>query len=59
MALLILWSFHTGTSLETVLLEAAKGWQAQGVWTMGVVCGVWWPGWVVGGMTVLDEVVLK
>ena len=39
-----------GWSLEALLREMARGWVAQGVWTGLVLWGVWWPGWVVGGV---------
>ena len=44
--------WYEGRGLETVLLELAKGWMAQGVWTELVVWGVWWPAWIVGGTVV-------
>lgn len=33
-----------------LLLEMAKGWSAQGVYTAFVVWAVWWPAWVLGGV---------
>ena len=42
-------SAWVGRGLEWFLLEMAKGWVAQGVWTALVVWGVWWPAWVLGG----------
>jgi glycosylphosphatidylinositol transamidase len=44
------WSGEQG--LGAVLVELAKAWVAQGVWTEFVVWGVWWPGWVVAGTCV-------
>ena len=38
-----------GLGVEGLLVEMARGWVAQGVWTGLVVWGVWWPAWVVGG----------
>lgn len=38
--------------LDVVLVELAKGWVAQRVWTEFVLWGVWWPAWVVGGIVV-------
>lgn len=40
---------YFGKNIGWTLLEMAKGWSAQGVWTSIVVWGVWWPAWVVGG----------
>lgn len=40
---------HFVRDMEWVLLEMAKGWNAQGVWTSLVIWGVWWPAWVIGG----------
>ena len=46
---------YWGEAVETVLEEAAFGWNVQGMWTQVVVWGVWWPAWlatatvVVGG----------
>jgi glycosylphosphatidylinositol transamidase len=42
-------SWFSGRGLEGILLEVAKGWVAQGVWTSLVVWCVWWPAWVLGG----------
>jgi glycosylphosphatidylinositol transamidase len=36
--------------VEGMLVEMARGWVAQGVWTGLVVWGIWWPSWVIGGM---------
>ncbi|KAL3429675.1 Gaa1-like protein [Aspergillus tetrazonus] len=41
---------YFGVSLETVLTEAAFGWDVWGMWTQVVVWCVWWPAWVVGGV---------
>ncbi|KAL6239116.1 hypothetical protein BDW75DRAFT_227467 [Aspergillus navahoensis] len=41
---------YFGVSLETVLTEAAFGWDVWGMWTQVVVWCVWWPVWVVGGV---------
>lgn len=38
--------------VETVLTEAAFGWDVWGMWTQVVVWCVWWPAWVVGGAVV-------
>ena len=39
-----------GVSVEDVLVEAAFGWKAHGLWTQVVVWCVWWPAWTVGGV---------
>ncbi|KAL2828956.1 Gaa1-like protein [Aspergillus cavernicola] len=43
---------YYGVSVETVLTEAAFGWDVWGMWTQVVVWCVWWPAWVVGGAVV-------
>ncbi|KAL3491571.1 Gaa1-like protein [Aspergillus germanicus] len=43
---------YFGVSVETVLTEAAFGWNVWGMWTQVVVWCVWWPAWVVGGALV-------
>ncbi|KAL9047278.1 MAG: hypothetical protein Q9214_000103 [Letrouitia sp. 1 TL-2023] len=35
-----------------MLSEAAFGWKVSGLWTQVVVCCIWWPAWLVGGMIV-------
>lgn len=42
--------------LEWLLLEMAKAWSAQGVWTSLVVWGIWWPAWLIGGSALLSGV---
>ncbi|KAJ5088743.1 hypothetical protein N7456_012359 [Penicillium angulare] len=39
---------YTGVSVETVLTEAAYGWDVWGMWTQVVVWCVWWPAWLIG-----------
>ena len=39
-----------GVNVEDVLVEAAFGWQAHGLWTQVVVWCIWWPAWLVGGV---------
>ncbi|KAL4977456.1 Gaa1-like protein [Aspergillus desertorum] len=48
--LLLVGCKYFGFSLETVLTEAAFGWDVWGMWTQVVVWCVWWPAWVVGGV---------
>ncbi|KAF7115807.1 hypothetical protein CNMCM5793_003447 [Aspergillus hiratsukae] len=47
-AVLIGACWHSGVSVETVLTQAAFGWNVWGMWTQVVVWCVWWPAWVVG-----------
>ena len=37
-----------GVDVETVLTQAAFGWDVWGMWTQVIVWGVWWPAWVIG-----------
>ncbi len=37
-----------------LLLEMAKGWSVQGVYTSFVIWAVWWPAWVVGGIALFS-----
>ncbi|KAK5716471.1 Glycosyl phosphatidyl inositol protein transamidase complex subunit [Elasticomyces elasticus] len=46
-----------GLDTEHVLVEVAKGWNAQGVYTAGMVWGVWWPAWFLGGVVLFSNVV--
>lgn len=41
-------SQFNGVSMETVLTQAAFGWDVWGMWTQVVVCCVWWPAWWIG-----------
>lgn len=50
---------YFGQDLGAVLLEMARGWQAQGVWTGLVVWGVWWPAWVVSGVVLFGGIVVE
>ncbi|EAW06904.1 GPI-anchor transamidase subunit GAA1 [Aspergillus clavatus NRRL 1] len=40
--------WYSGASVETVLTQAAFGWNVWGMWTQVIVWCVWWPAWVVG-----------
>jgi glycosylphosphatidylinositol transamidase len=51
-----LW-WYRDQGLAAVLVELAKGWVAQGVWTEFVVWGIWWPAWIVAGTVVWSEVI--
>ena len=53
-----LW-WYGDQGLAAVLVELAKGWVAQGVWTEFVVWGIWWQAWVVGGTAVWSGVFLE
>lgn len=44
--LVVCWYF--GVSVETVLTQAAFGWDVWGMWTQVVVWCVWWPAWLIG-----------
>ena len=46
-----------GRAVEGMLVEVAKGWLAQGVWSSLVIWGVWWPAWVLGGGVLWSGVV--
>ncbi|RAH74780.1 GPI-anchor transamidase subunit GAA1 [Aspergillus aculeatinus CBS 121060] len=39
---------YVGVDVETVLTQAAFGWDVWGMWTQVVVWCVWWPAWVTG-----------
>ncbi|TKA72872.1 hypothetical protein B0A55_06644 [Friedmanniomyces simplex] len=49
--------WYFGHDVEGVLVEMAKGWAAQGVYTSFVVWAVWWPAWVVGGIVMVSGAV--
>lgn len=40
--------WYTGVSVETILTQAAFGWDVWGMWTQVVVWCVWWPAWMIG-----------
>ncbi|GFN18475.1 GPI-anchor transamidase subunit GAA1 [Aspergillus tubingensis] len=40
--------WYFSADVETVLTQAAFGWDVWGVWTQVVVWCVWWPAWVAG-----------
>lgn len=39
---------YMGVSVESVLTQAAFGWDVWGMWTQVVVWCVWWPAWLIG-----------
>ena len=39
-----------GWGIEALAVEMVRGWVAQGVWVAAVGWGIWWPGWVLGGV---------
>jgi glycosylphosphatidylinositol transamidase len=47
-AVLIGICWYTGVPIETVLMQAAFGWDVWGMWTQVVVWCVWWPAWLIG-----------
>lgn len=56
MALYVI-SWYSGKDLAWILIEIAKGWLAQGVWSNLVIWSVWWPAWVLGGVVIFSGVV--
>lgn len=40
--------WYTGVSVESVMTQAAFGWDVWGMWTQVVVWCVWWPAWLIG-----------
>ncbi|KAH9826608.1 GPI-anchor transamidase GAA1, partial [Teratosphaeria destructans] len=46
------WSRH---DLGALLLDMAKGWAAQGVYTAGVIWVLWWPAWTLGGIALYSD----
>ncbi|KAJ6126694.1 Gaa1-like protein [Penicillium sp. IBT 18751x] len=40
--------WYTGASVESVMTQAAFGWDVWGMWTQVVVWCVWWPAWLIG-----------
>ncbi|EME40303.1 hypothetical protein DOTSEDRAFT_74938 [Dothistroma septosporum NZE10] len=49
-------SHYLHRDLGWILLEIAKGWTAQGVWSNLVVWNVWWPAWVIAGAVLFSNV---
>ena len=45
--------------VDVFLRQMARGWIAQGVWTGGVVWGLWWPAWVIGGSVLVSGISRK
>lgn len=52
-------SYYLKQDLGWILLEIAKGWTAQGVWSNLVVWNVWWPAWVIAGAVLFSNVARK
>lgn len=50
-------SWYSGKDISWLLIEIAKGWLAQGVWSNLVIWSVWWPAWVLGGVVLFSGVV--
>lgn len=50
-------SVYFQKELSWMLLEVAKGWIAQGAWSVLVLWSVWWPAWVVGGIVLVSGAV--
>lgn len=50
-------SWYSEKDLAWILVEIAKGWLAQGVWSNLVIWSVWWPAWVLGGIVLFSGVI--
>ena len=50
-------SWYLGKDITWMLVEIAKGWAAQGVWSILVIWSVWWPAWVLGGIVLFSGIV--
>ncbi|KAF2169586.1 hypothetical protein M409DRAFT_19998 [Zasmidium cellare ATCC 36951] len=50
-------SWYLGKDITWMLVEVAKGWAAQGVWSILVIWSVWWPAWVLGGIVLFSGIV--
>lgn len=40
-------------SLDYILVQMARAWVAQGVWTSFIIWAVWWPAWILGTMSAI------
>lgn len=49
-------SIISSVGVDTVLEEAAFGWDVWGMYTPLVIWCVWWPAWVVGSIVVLGQI---
>lgn len=49
-------SWYVGKDITWMLVEIAKGWAAQGVWSILVIWSVWWPAWVLGGIVLFSSI---
>ena len=58
-AVLVGSSLYLGISLESILLEAAFGWDVWGMWTQVVVWCVWWPAWMTGAILVASSITIS
>jgi glycosylphosphatidylinositol transamidase len=50
-------SWYFKKDVAWLLMEIAKGWVAQGVWSHLVIWSVWWPAWVLGGVVLYSGAV--
>lgn len=50
-------SWYLQKDIGWLLMEIAKGWSAQGVWSNLFVWNVWWPAWILGGVVLFSGVV--
>lgn len=52
-------TWYWDQEIEWALVEIAKGWAAQGVYTSLVVWTIWWPAWVLAGVVLFSGVVRR
>jgi glycosylphosphatidylinositol transamidase len=50
-------SWYYGKDIAWLLMEVANGWVAQGVWTNLMIWSVWWPAWVLAGISLYSGAV--
>ncbi|KAK3677226.1 Glycosyl phosphatidyl inositol protein transamidase complex subunit [Recurvomyces mirabilis] len=46
-------TWYFDKDMQWMLLEMAKGWHAQGVYTPLVIWSIWWPAWILGGIVLV------
>lgn len=45
--------------MDSLLLEMARGWSAQGVYSAFVIWALWWPVWVIGGIVLYSGIFME
>ncbi|KJX98783.1 Glycosylphosphatidylinositol:protein transamidase [Zymoseptoria brevis] len=50
-------SWYLKKDVSWLLMEVAKGWVAQGVWSHLMIWSVWWPAWILGGIVLYSGAV--